>query len=100
MKRKIATALAIVALAVPVGATVASAAPQGAGTGGKPVGIACQQHGLGLLRSLGAPAKVSQDVVGLPLNQVLSLHRNNPQAAAGVLVSLGLPAGPCDVSAS
>jgi hypothetical protein len=100
MKRKIATALAIAALAVPVGATAASAAPQGAGGGGKPVGIACQQHGLSLLRSLGAPSAVSQEVVGLPLNQVLALHRNDPQAAAGVLTSLGLPAGPCDVSAS
>jgi hypothetical protein len=100
MKRKIATAVAIAALAVPIGATAASAAPAGAGSGGKPVGIACQQHGLGLLRSLGAPAAVSQEVVGLPLSTVLALHREDPQAAAGVLQSLGLPAGPCDIAAS
>lgn len=27
------------------------------------------QHGLGLLRSLGSPAQVSREVVGLPLNR-------------------------------
>ena len=95
MKRKIAIAVAVAALAIPVGATAVSAAPAGAGDGGKPVGIACQQHGLSLLRSLGAPSIVSEDVVGLPLHSVLALHRNDPQAAAAVLVSLGLPAGPC-----
>jgi len=100
MKRKIAAAVAVAAMAVPLGATAASAgpAPQGAGEGGKPVGIACMQHGHSLLRSLGSPAKVSLEVVGLPLNDVLALHRTNPQAAAGVLESLGLPAGPCDLT--
>ena len=72
--------------------------PAGAGERGKPVGVACMQHGLGLLRSLGAPAQVSRDVIGLPLNTVLALHRNDPQAAAGVLTGLGLPAGPCDIN--
>jgi hypothetical protein len=98
MKRKIAIAVATVALAVTAGSTAASAAPAGAGDGGKPVGIACMQHGHGLLRSLGSPAKVSSEVIGLPLADVLALHRDDPQAAAGVLVSLGLPAGPCSAA--
>jgi hypothetical protein len=99
MKSKIIAAAAAAALTFGLGATAASAGgpPAGAGDGGKPVGIACMQHGHGLLRSLGAPAIVSQDVIGLPLNQVLALHRNNPAGAAEVLISLGLPAGPCAV---
>jgi hypothetical protein len=99
MKRTIlaVSAAAVMTFAVAGSAVDAAGPPAGAGTGGKPVGVECMQHGLGLLRSLGAPAQVSRDVVGLPLNVVLGLHRNDPQAAAGVLESLGLPAGPCDI---
>lgn len=100
MKKKvITTAVALgLGLATFGGAVDAKGGPP-AGTGerGTPVGVQCQQHGHALLRSLGSPAKVSLDVVGLPLNTVLALHRDDPQAAAGVLTSLGLPAGPCDL---
>ena len=100
MKRKLLAASAAAAMSFGIAASTVEAGgpPAGAGNGGKPVGIACMQHGHGLLRSLGSPAKVSQAAIGLPLNQVLALHRTNPQAAAGVLESLGLPAGPCDIS--
>jgi hypothetical protein len=100
VKGKITAAVAAAALTFGLAAPVAGASgpPAGAGDGGKPVGIACMQHGHGLLRSLGSPAKVSETVVGLPLNQVLALHREDPQAAADVLESLGLPAGPCDLT--
>ncbi|TVR28670.1 MAG: hypothetical protein EA389_00065 [Ilumatobacter sp.] len=100
MKKKIITTAVALGLGLATfgGAVDAGGPPAGAGDRGKPVGVACMQHGLGLLRSLGAPAQVSRDVVGLPLNTVLALHRNDPQEAAGVLVSLGLPAGPCDIS--
>lgn len=100
MKSKIVAAAAATALTFGLGAGAASAGgpPAGAGQGGQPVGVACMQHGLGLLQSLGAPAQVSLAVVGLPLNEVLELHRNDPVAAGGVLESLGLPAGPCDIS--
>jgi hypothetical protein len=98
MKRKFLLASAVAAMTFGVASSVdAGGPPAGAGDGGKPVGIECMQHGLGLLRSLGSPAQVSRDVLGLPLNAVLALHRDNPQGAAGVLESYGLPAGPCDL---
>lgn len=100
MKRTILAASAAAALSFGVGGAVVDAGPPaGAGDGGKPAGVACKQHGHGLLRSLGSPAKVSAEVVGLPLSAVLQLHLEDPAAAAGVLESLGLPAGPCDVDA-
>jgi len=97
MKRKFLAASAAAAMVFSIAATTVDAGgpPAGAGDRGKPVGIACMQHGLGLLQSLGAPAQVSRDVIGLPLNVVLALQRENPQAAAAVLTSLHLPAGPC-----
>lgn len=100
MKAKFLAAAATTALTLGLAAAPASAGgpPKGAGDGGQPVGIACMQHGHALLRSLGAPSQISSSVVGLPLNTVLELHRTNPAAAADVLVSLGLPAGPCDIS--
>ena len=101
MKRKILAASAAAAMSFGVGASTIDAGgpPAGAGGGGQPVGIACMQHGHGLLRSLGSPAKVSLEAIGLPLDQVLALHRTDPQTAATVLESLGLPAGPCDLEA-
>ena len=100
MKRKIFTAIATATLALGMGATAASAGgpPAGAGDGGKPSGVTCMQYGHSGLRSLGAPAKVSLDVVGLPLNQVLALHREDPATANAVLKSLGFP--PADVDAA
>ena len=100
MRKKIAIALTAGVAAATMGfgaAGTASAAPAGAG---KPAGIACMQYGLGVLRSVGAPAKVSLDVVGLPLNQVLALHRNNPAAAGGVLKSLPVGLDPAVVDAA
>jgi hypothetical protein len=46
------------------------------------------QYGHSVLRSLGSPAKVSQAALGLPLNDVLALHRNSPAIAAGVLIDV------------
>ena len=93
MRNKIAIALAAGAAAATIGfgaAGTASAAPQGAGEGGKPASITCMQYGHSVLRSLGSPAKKSIELTTLPLNQVLALHRNDPAAAAGVLIGLGL----------
>jgi len=97
MKRKFLAASAAAAMTFGVAASTVDAGGPPAGTGerGKPIGIECMQHGLGLLRSLGAPAQVSRDVIGLPLNVVLALHREDPEAAAGVLEDFGLPPGPC-----
>ena len=98
MRKKIAIALTAGAAAATLGfgaAGTVSAAPVGAG---KPVGITCMQFGLAGLRSVGAPAQVSLDLIGLPLNQVLALHRNDPAKAAVVLKGLGFPAGAVDAA--
>jgi hypothetical protein len=91
MRKKLAIALTAGVAAATVGlgaAGTVNAAPQGAG---KPVGVSCMQYGHSVLRSFGSPAKASQDILGLPLNQVLALHRNAPSTAAGILIGLGLP---------
>jgi hypothetical protein len=98
MRKKIAIALTAGVAAATVGlgaAGTASAAPKGAGDGGKPAGITCMQYGHSVLRSVGVPAQESLARVGLPLNQVLALHRNEPGQAAFVLINVvGLPSGP------
>ena len=59
--------------------------PRGAGDGGKPAGIACQQAGISTLQSLGllsAVAKGGIEVVGVgtvPFKDVLTLHRTMPE---------------------
>ncbi len=100
MKMKIASAVAAATMVFGFGAGAAGAAgpPQGAGDGGKPAGVTCMQFGLSGLQSLGAPAKVSQSVVGLPLSDVLALHREDPAAANAVLKSLGFPADAVDAA--
>ena len=102
MRKKIAVALTagVAAATVGLGAGAVEARPAGAGDGGKPAGITCMQYGLGVLRSVGAPAKVSLDVVGLPLNQVLALHRNDPATAGAVLKSLPVGLDPAVVDAN
>ena len=100
MKRihKIAAVAASTALALGLGASVASAAPPaGAGTGGKPTGVACQQAGIGTLQSLGLLSTVAADgieVAGvgvLPFATVLKLHRTDPALfqTGGVSVVVG-----------
>lgn len=101
MRKKITIALATGVAAATMGlgaAGTVSAAPAGAGSGGKPAGITCMQFGLAGLRSVGAPAKVSLELIGLPLNQVLALHRNDPATAGTVLKSLGFPANAVDAA--
>ena len=87
MKRKILAASAAAAMTFGLGASAVSAGgpPAGAGEGGKPAGIACQQAGISTLQSLGllsAVAKGGIEVVGLgvvPFETVLSLHRTSPE---------------------
>ena len=87
MKRKILTAAAAAGLTLGLGATAAGAQgpPAGAGEGGKPAGIACQQAGIETLRSLGLLSAVArggievEDVGVLAFPTVLSLHRSDPQ---------------------
>ena len=85
MFRKIGIAAAACSLALAASTSVASAAPPaGAGDGGKPAGIACQQAGISTLQTLGllpAVAKGGIEVVGVgtvPFKDVLALHRTMP----------------------
>ena len=94
----------LVALAAAATAAVALAAgpalaapPEGAGTGGKPSGISCQQAGISTLQSLGllsAVAKQGIAVVGVgvvPFPTVLELHRTQPSLFQTGGVSVVVP---------
>lgn len=90
-----ATAVAMaLALALPV---AASGPPAGAGEGGKPSGIACQQAGIETLRSLGVLSAVARDGIEvvdvgmLDFPMVLSLHRTNPELFSQGGVSVVVP---------
>jgi 2-polyprenyl-6-methoxyphenol hydroxylase-like FAD-dependent oxidoreductase len=96
--KKLCTALAIGSFALGATASVASAGPPaGAGGGGKPAGIACQQAGISTLQSLGllpAVAAGGIEVVGVgqvAFKDVLSLHRTNPELFQTGGVSVVVP---------
>jgi hypothetical protein len=87
MKRKILTAAVAASLTMGLGATAAGAhgPPAGAGEGGKPAGIACQQSGIDTLQSLDLLSAVARDGIEvkdvgvLAFPTVLSLHRSDPE---------------------
>jgi hypothetical protein len=98
MKRKILALVASSAIVMGLGATAAAAAPPaGAGDGGKPAGIACQQAGIGTLQDLGLLSAVARggiEVVGVgtvPFRTVLSLHRSSPELFQTGGVSVVVP---------
>lgn len=81
------TVIGAVAAALLVAGTPALASagpPAGAGEGGKPAGIACQQAGIGTLQELGLLSAVARggiEVVSVgvvPFPEVLRLHRTQP----------------------
>lgn len=89
------TAAMVLGMALPA---FASGPPAGAGEGGQPDGIACQQAGIGTLQSLGllsAVAKGGIEVVELGqvvnFRTVLSLHRSNPELFQTGGVSVVVP---------
>ena len=88
MKSKL-TILAAMLLALTSLSANAGGKPAGAGDGGKPDGIACQQAGISTLQSLGllpAVAKNGIVVVGigvLDYQTVLELHRTSPELFDG-----------------
>lgn len=97
MKRTITALLAGAALSVAT-VSVAAAAPAADNTHAKiPSGIACQQAGIGTLKTLGllpAVAKNGIEVVGVgvvPFRTVLSLHRSNPELFQTDGVSVVVP---------
>jgi hypothetical protein len=99
VKRKILGAIVAASFTIGLGATAAGAdgPPAGAGEGGKPAGVACQQAGIGTLQSLGLLSAVAgggievKDVGVLSYPTVLSLHRSNPELfqTGGVTVIVG-----------
>jgi hypothetical protein len=98
MKRKILSAVAAAGLTLGLGASAAAAQPPaGAGEGGKPAGVACQQAGISTLQSLGllpAVAAGGIEVAGvgvLDYSTVLMLHRTQPELfqTGGVSVVVG-----------
>jgi hypothetical protein len=97
MKRIIATgAVAALATLGFAGTAAASGPPQGAGQGGKPAGIVCQQFGLGILVATGNVKTVATGQLGVPLNEVLALHRTDTAGANALLKTVGpdlLPPG-------
>lgn len=96
--KKIRTALVVGALTIAgTAGTAAATSPAGAGDGGKPAGIACQQAGIATLQSLGLLSAVAADgidVVGVgtvPFKEVLALHRTMPSLFQTGGVSVDVP---------
>ena len=85
IRRLVASATIAVALTAGVATAASAARPAGAGTGGKPAGVACQQAGISTLQSLGLLSAVARggiavvDVGVVPFPQVLALHRSHPE---------------------
>ena len=97
LKRLVATAAITAALTAGTVTAASAAPPAGAGTGGKPAGVACQQAGISTLQSLGLLSAVARggiEVVGVgvvPFPQVLSLHRSSPELFQTGGVSVVVP---------
>jgi hypothetical protein len=90
----VATSLAMsLAMALPAMA----GPPTGAGDGGKPAGIECQQRGIGTLQGLGLLSAVAGggievvDVGIVPFKTVLQLHRTMPELFQTGGVSVVVP---------
>ena len=98
MKKVITAAIISAATAVGGGTGVlASGPPAGAGSGGQPAGIVCQQQGIATLKSLGLMSAVARggiEVAGVgtvPFTTVLSLHRTDPELFQTGGVSVVVP---------
>lgn len=108
MKKLITTIAAAAALTVGMGAAASAGPPAGAGQGGKPAGIQCQQNGIATLQSLGLLSAVAKDGIEVvdvgvvPFRDVLALHRSQPAlfqtgGASVVVPGVGtVPATWCD----
>ena len=96
MKRIVTAGAAALLAGLATVATAGSASagpPAGAGGGGKPTGVACQQLGLGVLRDTGVLPSVAADgleyPIGsgnvIPFSTVLEIHRTDTATANAVL---------------
>ena len=99
-KLPVFTAAVVASIGLMAG-TASAAPPAGAGDGGKPVGIACQQDGISTLRSAGLLSAVAKDgieVVDPALGntsfpEVLHLHRTDPALFRTGGVTVAVPGG-------
>ncbi|MFZ0015082.1 MAG: hypothetical protein WAL25_13310 [Acidimicrobiia bacterium] len=95
--KKLTVAVAAAAMSLAMALPAMAAPPAGAGDGGKPAGIECQQQGIGTLQSLGLLSAVAGggievvDVGTLPFKTVLQLHRTMPELFQTGGVSVVVP---------
>jgi hypothetical protein len=99
--RRLTVSAAAAALLFATAAPAVAAPPAGAGQGGKPAGIACQQFGISVLQSQGLLAAVAKDGLEYPIgsgdivpfSDVLAIHRNSPAVANQVLTDYAVALG-------
>jgi hypothetical protein len=99
--RRLTVSAAAAALLFATAAPAVAAPPAGAGQGGKPAGVACQQFGISVLQSQGLLTTVAQDGLTWPigsddvysLSEVLAIHRNSPALANQVLTDYAVLLG-------
>lgn len=96
MKRIMAAGAAAALATVGFAGTATAGPPAGAGEGGKPQGIECQQLGISILKDTGALTTVAKDGLVYPIgsmddadrysfSEVLAIHREAPATANAVL---------------
>lgn len=93
MKRIVAAGAAAVLATVGFAGTASAGKPVGAGEGGKPQGIQCQQLGISILQDTGVLPSVAKDGLAFPVgsetvfsfSEVLNIHRTDPATANVVL---------------
>jgi hypothetical protein len=100
MKRIIAAGAAAALATIGFAGTAVAGPPAGAGEGGKPQGIQCQQLGISVLQETGALTLVAQGGLAFPIDEageptddavtysfseVLNIHRTAPATANVVL---------------
>jgi hypothetical protein len=98
VRRLTVSAAAAALLFATAAPAVAAGPPQGAGQGGKPAGVACQQFGISVLQDQGLLAAVAKggleypigsgDIV--PFSEVLRIHRESPAVANQVLTDYAI----------
>jgi hypothetical protein len=95
--RRFTTTIATAALVLAGALPALAGPPAGAGDGDKPAGVACQQAGMGTLKSLGLLSAVARDgieVAGVgtvAFQTVLELHRTAPDLFQTGGVSVVVP---------
>jgi hypothetical protein len=101
MRRSLVAALVGGLMLVSSVPALAAGPPAGAGSMGKPAGVACQQFGVGVLQSQGLLAAVAANGLEYPIGSgeivpfrtVLEIHRTDPALANQVLTDYAVALG-------